>query len=293
LVRDGLLPFGHEKNLYEKKISSQSDFLLAKSNFKRAQATYAATYDEVSFSIKRKLLEEGRSVEVARTSLRASERHLHVLGITEKQIQRLEDGEEEDLKLSRVQVSAPISGTVIEKHITLGEMLEKDAKTFVIADLNSVWVNLSVYQKDMPLIRKGLEVIISAGKGIPDVKGTISYVRSLVGEETRTALARVVLPNTDGLWRPGLFVTGRVAIEKISRALVIPKTALQTIEGKTVVFVKTDEGFEPKTVTLGKTSEAHVEVISGVKPGQQYVTEGAFTLKAQLAKGGFDAGHSH
>ena len=285
--------FKREKNLYEKKISSQSDFILAKSNFKKAQATYAATYDEVSFAIKRQLLDKGRSVEVARTSFRATERHLHVLGITQKQIQRLEDGEEEDLKLSRVRVSAPISGTVIEKHITLGEMLERDAKTFVLADLNSVWVNFSVYQKDMPLVRKGLQVIVSAGKGIPDVTGTISYVRSLVGEETRTALARVVLPNTDGLWRPGLFVTGRVVAEKISLALVIPKTALQTIEGKTVVFVRTDEGFEPKPVTLGKTSETHVQIVAGMKPGQQYVVKGAFTLKAQLAKGGFSAGHSH
>ena len=285
--------YKREKNLYEKKISSQSDFILAESNFKRAQATYAATFDEVSFAIKRQLLEKSRAVKVARTSLRAAERHLHVIGITKKQIQRLEDGEEEDLKLTRVQVSAPISGTVIEKHITLGEMLEKNAKAFVLADLSTVWVNFSVYQKDMSLVRKGLEVTVSAGKGIPDVKGTISYVRSLVGEETRTALARVVLPNPGGLWRPGLFVTGRVAVEKISRALVILKTALQTIDGKTVVFVKTDEGFEPKTVTLGKTSETQVEVLSGVKPGQQYVAEGAFTLKAQLAKGGFSEGHSH
>jgi len=220
--------YKREKNLYEKKISSQSDFLLAKSNFKRAQATYAATYDEVSFSIKRKLLEKQRAVEVAKTSFRATERHLHVLGITKRQVQRMEDGEADDLTLSRLQIPAPISGTVIEKHITLGEMLERDAKAFVLADLNSVWVNFSVYQKDMPLIRKGLDVIVSAGKGIPDVKGTISYVRSLVGEETRTALARVVLPNTDGLWRPGLFVTGQVVAEKISLPLVIPKSALQT-----------------------------------------------------------------
>lgn len=285
--------YKREKNLYEKKISSQSDFILAKSNFKKAQATYAATYDEVSFAIKRQLLDKVRSVEVARTSFRATERHLHVLGITQKEIQRLKDGEEEDLKLSRVRVSAPISGTVIEKHITLGEMLEKDAKTFVLADLNSVWVNFSVYQKDMPLIRKGLQVIVSAGKGIPDVKGTISYVRSLVGEETRTALARVVLPNTDGLWRPGLFVTGQVVAEKISLPLVIPKSALQTIDEKTIVFVRTDEGFEPKPVTLGKTSETHAQIVAGMKPGQQYVSQGAFTLKAQLAKGGFSAGHSH
>ena len=64
-------------------------------------------------------------------------------------------------------------------------------------------------------------------------------------------------------------------------------------QGKTVVFVRTDEGFEPKPVTLGKTSETHVQIVAGMKPGQQYVVKGAFTLKAQLAKGGFSAGHSH
>ena len=285
--------YKREKNLFEKKISSQSDYLLAESDFKSAQAGYAATYDEVAFSIKRQLLEWTRAVEVAKTSLRASERHLHVLGISEKEIRKLKDGREQDFKIARVEITAPIRGTVIEKHITLGEMLEKDAKVFVLADLSSVWVNLRVYQKDMALIRKGMEVIISAGKGIPDAKGTISYVRSLVGEETRTALARVVLPNPDGLWRPGLFVTGMVTAEKISMPLVIPKTAIQTIEGQTVVFVKTDEGFQPKPVTIGKTTETHAEVISGMTRGQQYAAEGGFTLKAQMAKGGFDAGHSH
>lgn len=282
--------YKREKKLYEKKISSQSDYLLAESNYKSAQATYAANFDEVSFSIKRQLLEKSRAVEVARTSLWAAERHLHVLGIPEKEIQILADGEEHDSKVAMVEISAPITGTVIEKHIAFGEMLKKDAHAFVLADLNSVWVDFRVYQKSMPLIRKGLEVVISAGQGAPDAKGAISYVRSLVGEETRTTLARVVLLNPDGLWRPGLFVTGKVATGEISVPLVVPKTALQTIEGQTVVFIKTDEGFLSQPVTTGRTSETYIEVLSGITPGQQYVVKGGFTLKAQLSKSDFDSG---
>jgi len=285
--------YKRERNLFEKKISSQSDYLQAESAFKSAQATYAATYDEVAFSVKRQLLEKMRALEVSETSLRASERHLHVLGISEKEIQILEDGREQDFKIARIEIKAPIGGTVIEKHITLGEMLEKDAKAFVLADLSSVWVNLSVYQKDMALIRKGMEVIISGGKNIPEFKGKISYVRSLVGDETRTTLARVVIPNPKGTLRPGVFVNGKVVAEKIKVPLAVPKSALQTIDNQTIVFVKTDEGLFPQPVKTGKTSETHTEIISGMKSGQQYVSEGGFTLKAQLAKGGFEAGHSH
>ncbi|MFQ5451711.1 MAG: efflux RND transporter periplasmic adaptor subunit [Nitrospinaceae bacterium] len=285
--------FNREKSLYEKKISSQADYLIAQSEYKSAQAEYLSAYDEISFSIKRELIEKQSAVELARTALRAAQRHLHVLGISLEEIQQLQEGGDRGIKVARVEVPAPIAGTVIEKHITLGEMLQRDAKAFVLADLNSVWVNLNVYRKEMPLIRKGLEVIITAGKGIPDSKGTISYVRSLVGEETRTALARVVLPNPDGLWRPGLFVTGKVAAENIAVPLVIPKTAVQNIEGKNVVFIKKEAGFLPQPVTLGRTSETQVEVISGMVPGQRYVAQGGFTLKAQLAKGGFDSGHHH
>jgi membrane fusion protein, heavy metal efflux system len=285
--------YEREKNLYEKKISSQSDYLLAESNYKKAQARYAAIYDEVSFDIKRQLLERSRAADIAKTALLAAERNLHVLGTSEKEIRNLKDGKSQDFKVAQVEILAPITGKVIEKHITLGEMLRKDAKVFVLADLSSVYVNLSVYQKDMPLIRKGLNVIISTDKDVTKAMGKISYVRSIVGEQTRTALARVVLPNPKGLWRPGMFITGRVTAGEVSVPLAVPKTALEQIEGQTVIFIKTNEGFHPQPVTTGRASKTHVEIISGIKPGQQYVTQGGFTLKAQLAKGGFNAGHSH
>jgi cobalt-zinc-cadmium efflux system membrane fusion protein len=115
----------------------------------------------------------------------------------------------------------------------------------------------------------------------------------MVGEQTRTALARVILPNPEGLWRPGLFVTASVDVEKRDVSLLVPKTALQTVEDQPAVFVQTPEGFVPQTVTLGHTNDAYIEVTSGLAPGQRYVTRGAFTLKAQLAKDSFGDGHNH
>lgn len=88
-------------------------------------------------------------------------------------------------------------------------------------------------------------------------------------------------------------MTAKVAVGGSPVGLVVPKSALQTFEGKTVVFVRTDEGFEPKPVELGRQNGTTVEILSGLTAGQTYAAEGSFTLKAQLSKGAFGDGHNH
>jgi cobalt-zinc-cadmium efflux system membrane fusion protein len=195
--------------------------------------------------------------------------------------------------LTQYAITAPFDGTIIERHIALGEVLQDDTAVFVVADLHTVWVDLRVYPKDLPLVRLGQAAVISAGHGMPDAAGTIAYVGPVVGAKTRTALARVVLPNPAGHWRPGLFVTARVDVENHEVSFLVPKTALQTVDDQPTVFIQTPEGFVPQPVTLGHTNDTSIEVTSGLTPGQRYVTRGAFTLKAQLAKGSFGDGHNH
>jgi cobalt-zinc-cadmium efflux system membrane fusion protein len=154
-------------------------------------------------------------------------------------------------------------------------------------------VNLNIYQKDLVSIRKGQTVRIEIGHGIPSADGKIAWVGPQVDEGTRTAKARIELSNPDGSLRPGLFVTAKVAVGGSPVGLVVPKSALQTFEGKTVVFVRTDEGFEPKPVELGRQNGTTVEILSGLTAGQTYAAEGSFTLKAQLSKGAFGDGHNH
>ncbi len=286
-----------EKNLYEKKITSQGDFLKAERDYKSAQAMYTATYDEISFSIKRQLMDKERAASVAESTLRAAERHLHVLGLTERELAELknstQESEKQNAQLTRIEIRSPFRGTVIEKHITLGEVIRNDSKVFVVADLSSVWVNLSIYQKDMPLVRSGQPVIITAGDSIPDVKGKISWVKPMVGEETRTSIARIVIPNLKEVWRPGLFITGKVEVSEVDVPLLVPKAAVQIIEGKKVIFVEGKDGFEAKAVKIGRSDENNLEILSGLRVGQRYVTKGGFTLKSNLAKGEFSEGHSH
>ena len=200
---------------------------------------------------------------------------------------------ESNESLAPYELLSLLDGTVIEKHITLGEALQDDHPAFVVADLGTVWVNLSVYQKDLQTVREGLNVIVSVGHNVSEGEGQITYISPLVDEHTRTALARVVLPNADGRWRPGMFVTASVAVDEVPVPLVVPRTAIQTVEDKPSVFVQTDEGFEPRHITTGRSNETHFEVIDGLAPGTRIVARGAFTLKAQMSKGAFGDGHNH
>ncbi len=184
-------------------------------------------------------------------------------------------------------------GTVIEKHITRGEAVTRGSQAFVIADLGSVWVNLSVYQKDLATVAVGQSVTISAGHDLPETTGKISYITPTVDEETRTATARVVLSNTKKRWRPGMFVSGRVVVERTDVPLAVPVTTLQTMADQTVVFVEADAGFQARTVTTGRSDDRYVEIRTGLTPGERYVSHGGFTLRAELSREQFDAGHGH
>ncbi|KKM01556.1 hypothetical protein LCGC14_1793260, partial [marine sediment metagenome] len=190
---------------------------------------------------------------------------------------------------------APFAGTVIDKHITLGEMLSNDAPVFTVADLSTVWVDLSVYQKDLPHVRKGQIVHIALGKETPPVEGKIAFVSPIVDSGTRTAKARIILPNPNGVYRPGLFVTADIDISAKSVPVLVPKAAVQRIEDRNVVFVPTDNGLEARPVRLGQSSRTHVEIAEGLSAGQKYVAKGAFQLKAQIVTSGLGAhaGHGH
>lgn len=256
------LNFSREKSLWNKKISSEQEY----------------------FNARQVLVE-------ARIELRSTEQKLYTLGFSEDYLKKLP--ENPDSTFTRYEIRAPFTGTIIQKHITLGEALKDDSEAFIVADLKTVWVDISVYQKDLALIRVGQKTLIEFGQTIPDVEGKISYVGPLVGESTRTTLARVILPNPDGKLRPGMFITARVATESSSVRLRTTKSALQNLDNKTVVFVKTSEGFLPHPVKVGRSNASFVEIISGLEKGAYYASQGAFTLKAQISKGGFDDGHNH
>jgi cobalt-zinc-cadmium efflux system membrane fusion protein len=261
---------------------------LAQSNFSREERLW-----KKNISSEQEYLDAKRALAEARIELESAKQKLLALGFASNFLEDLPHDPNESL--TEYEITAPFDGRVIKKDITLGEELKEDSVAFIIADLSTVWVDLSIYQKDLPFVREGQQVLISAGRDVPEAKGEISYLGPVVEEGTRTVLARVVLPNPEGHWRPGLFVTAGFVQEEINVPLLIPKSALQNLEGETCVFIHFPEGFKPQPVAVGRTNKAHAEIISGLKVGQRYVTKGAFDLKAKIVTSslGGHAGHGH
>jgi cobalt-zinc-cadmium efflux system membrane fusion protein len=201
---------------------------------------------------------------------------------------------ESNESLQKYNLTSAIDGTVIDMHLTPGELVSGDsAHEITVANLETVWAELSVYQKDLSTITAGQTASISAGYGDSVIEGKISYVSPMVDEATRTATARVALDNRSGKWKPGMFVTAKVFTLGKKVHLAVAKNAIQIFEGQSVVFVQDSEGFRPQPVTVGIQNDKTVEILSGLHAGQQYIAKGAFAIKAEILKGSFGGGHNH
>lgn len=181
-------------------------------------------------------------------------------------------------------------GVIIAKHLTVGEAVSPERTVFLIADLSSVWVDLSIYQKDLSALSVGEKVRIHSVQAGPDSEGTISYITPVVDQTTRTATARVVLPNPQRAWLPGMFVTGHTLDERPA-SVTVPRTALQALGNAQVVFVDIGTGLVPREVVPGRQGETLVEILSGVSAGERVVSGNSFLVKAEMAKG--EAEHEH
>ncbi|MBT3317928.1 HlyD family efflux transporter periplasmic adaptor subunit, partial [bacterium] len=200
---------------------------------------------------------------------------------------------ESDATLAPFNVKTLISGTVIDKHVTLGEAASRDRFIFVIADLSTVWIDLTVYQQDLTSIHTNQSVHVFVGHNLVQDDGVISYITPVVDQHSRTATARLTLPNSNNSWRPGMFVTAKVLIGESEVAIAAALSSIHNIDGHPHIFIKTDKGFLATEVTTGLQNDEMVEIISGLSAGDQYVSNGGFTLKAELQKEAFGDGHNH
>ena len=305
--------YERESGLRQKEVSSEADLLLAQKEYGTARAQFVASLDDIAFQNRLDLLEKKQALEEARQQLnvvkqqlnaaqmaaqasrlgeRTARGALRIMGLTDDEIEELlrqTDG------LGSVAVRAPIDGVVLARHLTVGELVGQDSDIFTVADLSAVWVNLTVYLKDLEAVRTGQDATIRAEHSGREAQGRITMLSPTVNEETRTATARVVMDNDDGSWRPGVFVVGRVSVSAEKVPVVVPKNAVQTVEGKQVVFVPEGGAFEPVPVQTGRSDRERIEITAGLAPGTSFVAEGAYELKAKLVTSSLDshAGHGH
>ncbi|AZC26079.1 MULTISPECIES: efflux RND transporter periplasmic adaptor subunit [Pseudomonas] len=192
---------------------------------------------------------------------------------------------------NRYEMRAPFDGVVVEKHLSVGEVVGETTAAFTLSDLSRVWATFGVFPKDLDKVRVGQSVNVSSSELGTQVRGQVAYVGNLLGEQTRTATVRVTLANPKESWRPGLFVAVEVATAAVEVPVSVPREAIQTVEDRPSVFVRVAEGFQATPVVLGGSQDGFVEVREGLAAGAQVATRGSFTLKSELGKG--SAEHSH
>ncbi|MDF1543846.1 MAG: efflux RND transporter periplasmic adaptor subunit [bacterium] len=203
---------------------------------------------------------------------------------------------ESNESMNNYSITAPISGWVLERHITPGEFVSEENSIYLIADLSTVWVNLAVYPKDAGQVKKGQSVKISAIGSENVTSGTIEYITPIVDLRTRSLTARITLSNPDNLWRPGSFVLGKIAAESGTKGLIIEKSAVQYLDEKSVIFLLDGPNrFRPEEVTTGDSNQTMVQLLTDIGEGTRYVSKGAFELKAKIVTSNLDAhaGHGH
>lgn len=230
-----------------------------------------------------------------RAAAQAAERALHLLGDDDDEIRRLKAAAEADGNMPsgdapRLTLRAPFDGRVVERKVTPGALVEALQPLATIANLSSVWVFLQAYEKDLALLHNGLPVnILTEAYPQETFKGRIDFVGSSVDMAMRTVKVRATVGNRSEKLKPGMFVKAHVDVPKpeaeARSLLVVPQSALQTLEGRTTLFLQTGPGvFERRFVEVGHSFEGFTEVLAGVKAGDVVVTEGSFVVKSEFAK---------
>jgi len=186
-----------------------------------------------------------------------------------------------------------VTGTIIDIHMSPGEIKGDDEHAIEVANLNHVWAVMTVYQKDLSNIKVGQKAIVYDKLSGAEHSGRINFISPIVDEATRTTTARIELNNVKRKWLPGMFINADLVMGNQEVSIVVNRNSLQTFEGSTVVFIKEIHGFRPQPVTIGISNSKYVEILTGLKKGQEYINRGAFTIKAELLKESFGGGHNH
>jgi cobalt-zinc-cadmium efflux system membrane fusion protein len=257
--------FEREQALWEKRISAEQQFLRARTVFTEAEL----------------------KMNLARQKLAA-------LDLSDAEVAALP--QQPLAALRRKEIRAPLAGQVVERKVNLGSPVGgegQENELYVIADLSAVWLDLSVPLAELPNVRTDQPVTVSSAAGTAQERGRIVFISPMLHAETRSARVIASLDNRAMTWRPGSFVTVQITVEEAEADLVVPRSALQTMAGEQVLFVRTPEGFEKREVVLGRTDDQSAEIVFGLDPGETIAVTNTFVLKADLGKSEADHGHAH
>ena len=224
-----------------------------------------------------------REVQEAEAELRRAEASLQGARGALNALGASNDGGNDD---SRLVLRAPLTGTVIERHLVRGAVAQPGEALFKVGDLSVLWLMAHASERDAVRVRAGstARVAIPALPG-SSLRGRVAAVGSQVEVSSRTIPIRIELANAGGILRPGMSATVWLPIGEGGTVIAVPVAALQRLEDKWCVFVPREPGvFEIRPVGRGRDMGGEVEIVSGLKAGETVVVEGAFLLRAEAEK---------
>ena len=222
-----------------------------------------------------------QDLQKAEADHRAACQQLRTLGFTEEQIDEMSNKPQESVMLD---VRAPFAGEIVERTAVRGALVEAGKPLFTLADRSTMWAMLNISESALAWVRVGQEVELQVDS-LPNRKflGKLTWIGAEVNERSRMARARAEVPNPDGVLRARMFAQARILTRKAEGALLIPDSAIQRVEGRSLVFVKlADDLFDARAVRVGTKFNGNLEVLEGLQPQEEIAVACGFALKSQL-----------
>lgn len=265
----------------------RADAAAARARLALAQTVQAReqTLWEQGISARQDLDAAQAALQEARIAAAAARSRLDALGIVAGR-----DASSDSVS-STVTLRAPYDGVVVERPVVAGQSVDETRLLLTVADLSQVWVEAAVPGVSLAQVSAGMPARVSIAAQPRELEGTVSFVGPVLGEATRMATARVILPNRDGRLRPGMLADVDLMGQPGEVAVTVAADAVQTVHERSVVFVRTGTGFRAQDVSTGRSDGKRTEIVKGLDAGTPYASAGSFVLKADLGKG--EAEHDH
>ncbi len=263
---------GRAKSEYYK---ATADVELAKSNYEREKRLF-----DHGVGAQKNMLATEAGYKVAQANLDAAEKKLHVLGFSEDEVQAISQTHQINPEIA---VYAPISGRIIEHRAVLGSMIDQSSELLTIMDPTVLWVEAEIFERDIAKIRIGqdVKVTVPAYPG-ESFRGRLSYISEILNDQTRTITVRTEVQNRGFKLKAGMFADVAISLNSPKMLLTVPAEAVLDDDKEKIVFVKAENQYSPRIVTVSPEQSGFCAIAEGLKEGELVVTKGNYMLKSRL-----------
>ncbi len=264
----------------------KSSFLKSKAAFEYAKANYERQkklFDE-KIGAQKSLLETQAEFEKASAEFKAEDKKIHALGLSDVDIISAKNDEQHTS--GTLPIKASINGVVVERNVVIGQSVDVSTNAFRVMNTASLWVDGQIYEKDIakPLRKARVEFTAASFKN-EKFKGALTYIGQVVDEHSRTITVRGTFANPGNQLKPNMFGELHIPLAENTKGLLVPEESIVNQSGEHFVFVAiNDTSFEMRKVKLGGKYEQGIEIIEGIKEGENIVSKGTFYLLSEVKK---------